>query len=309
MQQGNKVTESFSEKSNAQKEWPRKCFQMDENETYESAMMCWESLDDCEQASKKRKLSGQDAEMNNDKEMHADEMDDEKHIKHTVDTWNQLNIPVEELKLGADDGASTLATKETLVKNLVYITNIQEGKLNTTKKGRDTGKNSGKQDNKKFSPLEKSNSVYSNDNLKAYGESGRDNNLGRNTEWKKKTKNMREIIHMEFDTDDDVEEQPKNANDVKTEGKVRVRKKTVHYYSYEFSSEDEEGEHANPKKVKKTQDDHENPRKNDEKDQALVSNEMTLSYIGNDIFIGDSAATRHMTNNKTGVYDLTPIRG
>ena len=36
---------------------------------------------------------------------------------------------------------------------------------------------------------------------------------------------------------------------------------------------------------------------------------MTLSNIGNDIFIGDSAATSHMTNNKTGVYDLTPIRG
>ena len=36
---------------------------------------------------------------------------------------------------------------------------------------------------------------------------------------------------------------------------------------------------------------------------------MTLSSIGNDIFIGDSATTSHMTNNKTGVYDLTPIRG
>ena len=35
---------------------------------------------------------------------------------------------------------------------------------------------------------------------------------------------------------------------------------------------------------------------------------MTLSSIGNDIFIGDSAATSHMTNNKTGVYDLTLIR-
>ena len=36
---------------------------------------------------------------------------------------------------------------------------------------------------------------------------------------------------------------------------------------------------------------------------------MTLSNIGNDIFIGDSAATSHMTNNKTGVYVLTLIRG
>ena len=118
---------------------------------------------------------------------------------------------------------------------------------------------------------------------------------------------MRKIIHMEFETDDDMAEQSKNANDVKAEGKVRVRKKTVHYY--EFSSEEEEGEHADPKKIKKTQDGHKNPSKNDENDQALVSNEMTLSSIGNDIFIGDSAATSHMTNNKTGVYDLTPIRG
>ena len=64
-----------------------------------------------------------------------------------------------------------------------------------------------------------------------------------------------------------------------------------------------------PKKIKKTQHGHENPRENDGKDQALVANEMTLSSIGNEIFIGDSAATSHMTNNKTGVYDLTPLRG
>ena len=36
---------------------------------------------------------------------------------------------------------------------------------------------------------------------------------------------MKKIIHMEFNMDDDVEEQPKNANDGKAEGKVRVKKK------------------------------------------------------------------------------------
>ena len=51
---------------------------------------------------------------------------------------------------------------------------------------------------------------------------------------------------MEFNTDDDVEEQLKNANDGKAEGKVRVKKKMVHYY--EFSSEDESREQANLKK-------------------------------------------------------------
>ena len=97
-------------------------------------MMCWESLDDSEQARKKRKTIGQDEETNDDKEMQADKMDDEKHIKHTIYIGNQLNILVEELKLGADDNTSTLTTQETLVKKLVYISNIQEGKLGTTKK-------------------------------------------------------------------------------------------------------------------------------------------------------------------------------
>ena len=118
---------------------------------------------------------------------------------------------------------------------------------------------------------------------------------------------MQKILHMEFESDNDVDKQAKNSSDVKAEGKVRVRKKTVHYY--EISSDEEEGKCTDPKKFKKTQDGHENQWKNDENDQALVSNEMTLSSIGNDIFIGDSAATSHMTNNKTGVYDLILIKG
>ena len=279
---------------------------MDEKEPYKSAMMCWESLDDSEQASKKRRTHTQDAETNDDKEIQANEKDDKTHTKHTANTGNQLNIPVDELKLGADDDALTLATQETLAKNLVYIMNIPEGKLGTTKDVRDSSKNPDEQDDKQNSPLEKSDPLTSNDNLNAYGESGRDDNPEKGKEWKKNTWNTWKIIHMEFDTDDDMEEQSKNADDVKAEGKVRVRKKMVHYY--EFSSEEEEGEHANPKKIKKTQDGHENPSKNDENDQALVSNEMTLSSIENDIFLEDSAGTSHMTNNKTGVYNLTLIR-
>ena len=56
-----------------------------------------------------------------------------------------------------------------------------------------------------------------------------------------------------------MEEQPKNANDVKAEGKVRVRTKIVHYY--EFSSEDKEGEHVDLIKAKKTQGDHDTAKK------------------------------------------------
>ena len=53
-QQDHEATESISDGNKAQKDWPRKRLQMDEKEPYESAMMCWESLDDSEQASKKR---------------------------------------------------------------------------------------------------------------------------------------------------------------------------------------------------------------------------------------------------------------
>ena len=36
---------------------------------------------------------------------------------------------------------------------------------------------------------------------------------------------------------------------------------------------------------------------------------MTLSNLGMNIFIGDSAATSHMTSNKMGVYSLNTIKG
>ena len=194
------------------------------------------------------------------------------------------------------------------VKTLVYITNIQEESKGITNDAQNDGKNPSEQDDKKptarTSPSEKSLPINSNDNLKDYAESGIENNQGREKELKKKAKKSKEVIHIEFDMDDDKEMQPKNATDRKAEGKVKKN-----YTLYEFSSEDESGKQAELKKSKKTKDDHEKSRKNDEFDKALVTKEMTLSNIGNDIFIGDSAATSHMTNNKTGVCDLTPIRG
>ena len=103
--------------------------ELNEKELYESAMMCWESLDDSEPTSKKRKTHSQD-EATHDK---SSEMDNKMHTKHTTNTGTQLNIPVDDSQLGADDDASTLATQETSAKNLVYITNIPEGKLDCTK--------------------------------------------------------------------------------------------------------------------------------------------------------------------------------
>ena len=288
-----------------QKIWDGETPAKTSEESNETAMMCWESLDDPEQASKKRKMHAQDNKTNDS----DNEIDDKTPTvpKHTTTMEKHLNIPVGELRLGADDNASTLATQETPAKNLVYITNMPEGTLETTENVRASSKNTNKQDDKKPSPVEKTDQVTSNDQLNAYKESDRDKDPKKAKEFQKNTWRTRKIILMEFKSDDNVDEQVKNSSNVKAEGKVRVRKKTVHYY--EISSDEEEGKHADPKKVKKTQDDHENQQKNDENDQALVSNEMTISSIGKDIFIGDSAATSHMTNNRTGVYDLVPIRG
>ena len=74
--------------SKAQENWSRKCFQIDENENYESAMMCCESLEDSEQESGKRKMIGRDEETNNDKEKQDNEMDNKEHIQSTVYTGN-----------------------------------------------------------------------------------------------------------------------------------------------------------------------------------------------------------------------------
>ena len=147
-QQDDEVMKSVSDTSKAQKNWPRKHIQIDKNENYEPAMMCWESLEDSDQESKERKMIGQDKETNDDKEKQDDKMDNEEHIQSTVYTGNQLKIPVEEFKLGVDN-ASTLTTQETLVKNLVYITNIQEEKQGTLKDAGNDGKNPSEQDNKK----------------------------------------------------------------------------------------------------------------------------------------------------------------
>ena len=157
--------------------------ELNEKESYESAMMCWETLGDSEPTCKKRKTHSQD-EATNDK---ADEMDDKTHTKHTTNMGTQLNIPVDDLQLGADDDVLTLATQETSAKNLVYITNIPEGILDHTKNVRDSSKNSGKQDDKNNSPLEKSDQVTSDDKLNAYGESERDAKTEKGKECKTNT--------------------------------------------------------------------------------------------------------------------------
>ena len=114
-------------------------------------------------------------------------MNDKTHTKRTTNMGNQLNIPVDDLQLGADDDVSTLATQETSAKNLMYITNIPEGKLDHMTNVQDSSKNSGEQDDKQCSHLEKPDQVTSNDKLNAYGESERDAKMEKGGEHKKNT--------------------------------------------------------------------------------------------------------------------------
>ena len=144
--------------------------ELNKNEIYESAMMCWESLDDSEPTSKKRKMHSQDDAMNNQ----ADKIDDKTNTRRTANMGIGSLIPVNVLQLGADDDASMLATQETSAKKLVYITNIPDGNLDRTKNTVDSSRNAGKQDKKQSSLLEKPDQVTSNDKLNAYVESERD---------------------------------------------------------------------------------------------------------------------------------------
>ena len=59
---------SESVSSKARKNWPRKGFHTNESEGVESAMMCWENLEDSAQEKEIRKMIGQDVDTNDDKE-------------------------------------------------------------------------------------------------------------------------------------------------------------------------------------------------------------------------------------------------
>ena len=52
---------------------------------------------------------------------------------------------------------------------------------------------------------------------------------------------------------------------------------------------------------------HEITRNKEKKEKDLVTKEMAQSNLGKTVFMGDSAATSHMTSNKMGVYHLIPI--
>ena len=95
---------------------------------------------------------------------------------------------------------------------------------------------------------------------------------------------------------DNVEENEKGENEKNT--KELACTKTS---SYKRGKQAEQWKIKKPRVVM-------NPKKSRKNEKALVSKEMTLSNLGKNIFIGDSAATSHMTSNKMGVYNLIPMK-
>ena len=86
-------------------------------------------------------------------------------------------------------------------------------------------------------------------------------------------------------------------------------KKNSKEENYTNIDEKKEGKQADLQSQEKPRYHHDIPRKKGENEEALVTKEMALSNLGKNIFIGDSAATSHMTSNKLGVYNLVPING
>ena len=86
-------------------------------------------------------------------------------------------------------------------------------------------------------------------------------------------------------------------------------KKNSKEHKYTKRDKKKEGKRADLLKLETTRYHHDIPRDMGENEIALVTKEMGLNYLEKNIFIGDSAATSHMTNRKMGVYDLVPING
>ena len=179
---------------------------------------------------------------------------------------------IKEFSSGTEDDASMLTTQETAQQKLVYITNLEKDSQNYDIELNEEECPREKKPPAKNRPFERPSLINLNYDSKISEESGDENDNAEENEREKNTKKMKEITYAEISSYDS-------------------------------------GEWAELQKIEKPKTDHEKPRNEEKKEKALVSKEMTLSNLGKNIFIGDSAVTSHMTSNKMGVYNLAPIKG
>ena len=235
----------------------------------ESAMMCWEHT---ESLVEEEPHDAPEKVPNIHVETTEKQKHEEEHVGPILDTGNRLKISIEEFSWEKEDDRSTLQTEEHEQPQLVYITNLESSlrKAGTTVYEEEDPIKKGP--GAKNRPIEVSSLNNPNHFFDTYGETGSD--IERSEDFLKgeKEKNSKEHIYTD-----------KNM--------------------------DMEGKQADLRKSKTTRYHHDISRKKGENEKALVMKEMGLNYLGNNVFIGDSAATSHMTSRTMGVYDSTPING
>ena len=235
----------------------------------ESAMMCWEPTENLEEEEPRDE---QEKMANKLVETTEKQKHEEEHVGPTLVTGNRLKISIEEFSWEKEDDESTFETEEPESGQLVYITNLENGlQMDGTELNDEIGPNE-----KKPVAYNRPTEMPSLNNLKyeidIYGETGND--------------------------PEHIEDFPKGKN-----------KKNSKEHKYTKKDKKKEGKRADLLKSKTTRYHHDIPRNKGENEIALVMKEMGLNYLEKNIFIGDSAATSHMTNRKLGVYDLVPING
>ena len=183
---------------------------------------------------------------------------EEEHVEPTLNTGNQLKISIEEFSWEREGDGSTLGTEEPEQQEIVYITNLKDGlRKDGTTLYNEEGPNE-KKPAARSRPIEVPSLNNPNHVFDTYGESGSD------------------VKHIE---DFSKGEDKKNSKE----------------YDYTNTDVKKEGKQADIQEMKITRYHHDILKKG-ENEKALVTKEMGLGYLEKNIFIGDSAATSHMTS-------------
>ena len=195
---------------------------------------------------------------------------EEEHVESTLNTGSRLKLSIEEFSWETEDNGSTLDTQETEQQELVYIMNLKDGLQKGGMKLYDEEGPNNKKPAAKNRYFEDPTLNNLNHIYRQYKESGSDN------------KNIEEIVKGE------------NEKNLKERSCTNM-------------DEGKEGNQADLLSKEKPRNHHDIPRIKGGNEKALVTKEMALSNLGENIFIGDSAATSHMTSSKLGIYNLVPI--
>ena len=235
----------------------------------ESAMMCWEST---ESLVEKEHREEPEKMANKLVETTEKQKHEKEHVEPTLNTGNRLKILIEEFSWEREGDGSTLGTEEPEQQEVVYITNLEDGlRKDGTALYDEKGPNEKKPAARNM-PIEVPSLNNPNDVFDIYGESDSD------------------------------------VNYIEDFSKGEARKNSKEY-DYANMDLEKEGKQADLQELNITRYHHDIPRKKGENEKALVTKEMGLGFLEKNIFIGDSAATSHMTSRKLGVYDLVPING